>query len=77
VNGPNIIPWEKGDGQPFVHQAKSRVLNIIAPRCKLAMDNLTRNQTPKLMTIKTAASFFRGKLAGVCQNQGGDSNSSM
>ena len=30
-------------------------MNIAAPRCKLAMDNLTRNPAPKLMTIKTSA----------------------
>src|SRR6185312_2956590 len=35
------------------------ILNVIASRCKLAMDNLTRNQTPKLMSIKTAASFCK------------------
>ena len=35
-------------------------MNAVAPRCKLAMDNLTRNQTPKLMSIKTAASFCKG-----------------
>jgi len=33
-------------------------MNIVAPRCKLAMDNLTRNLAPKLMTIKTVVSFF-------------------
>ena len=39
---------------------RSQILNVIAPRCKLAMNNLTRNQTPKLMSIKTAASFCKG-----------------
>ena len=39
---------------------KSWILNVIASRCKFAMDNLTQNQTPKLMSIKTAASFFKG-----------------
>ena len=34
-------------------------MNIAAPRCKLAMDNLTRNLAPKLMTIKTAASLLK------------------
>ena len=34
-------------------------MNIIAPRCKLAMDNLTRNLAPKFMTIKTAASLLK------------------
>src|SRR6185312_8157006 len=34
-------------------------MNIVAPRCKLAMDNLTRNLAPKLMTIKTAASLLK------------------
>ena len=28
------------------------------------MNNLTRNQTPKLMSIKTAASFCKGNLQG-------------
>jgi hypothetical protein len=44
-----------------------QVLNVIAPKCKLAMDNLTQNQSPKFMMIKTATSLFKG------QNQGGDS----
>jgi hypothetical protein len=43
----------------LVYQTKSQILNVIALRCKLSMDNLTRNQTPKFMTIKTAASFFK------------------
>jgi len=34
-------------------------MNIVAPRYKLAMDNLTRNLAPKLMTIKTAASLLK------------------
>ena len=32
-------------------------MNIAALRCELAMDNLTRNSAPKLMTIKTSASL--------------------
>jgi hypothetical protein len=32
-------------------------MNIAAPRCKLAMDNLTQNPAPKLMMIKTSASL--------------------
>ena len=47
-------------------------MNIVAPRCKLAMDKLTRNLAPKFMTIKTAASllkrnwpaFFEVEVAG-------------
>ena len=38
---------------------KSLILNVIAPRCKLAMNNLIRNKTPKLMSIKTATSFCK------------------
>ena len=34
-------------------------MNVIAPRCKSAMDNLTRNLSPKFMTIKTAASLLK------------------
>ena len=34
-------------------------MNIAAPRCKLAMDNLTRNPAPELMTIKTSASLVQ------------------
>src|SRR6185437_477074 len=34
-------------------------MNITAPRCKLSMDNLTRNLAPKFMTIKTAASLLK------------------
>ena len=34
-------------------------MNVIAPRCKSAMDNLTRNLPPKFMTIKTAASLLK------------------
>ena len=34
-------------------------MNVIAPRCKSAMDNLTRNLPPKFMTIKTAASLVK------------------
>jgi hypothetical protein len=34
-------------------------MNIAAPRCELAMDNLTRNPAPKFMTIKTAASLVK------------------
>ena len=34
-------------------------MDIVAPRCKLAMDNLTRNPAPKLMTIKTSASLVQ------------------
>ena len=30
-----------GKRHPLVHQTKSRILNVIAPRSKLAMDNLT------------------------------------
>jgi hypothetical protein len=33
-------------------------MNITAPRCKLTMDNMTRNLAPKFMTIKTAASLL-------------------
>ena len=33
-------------------------MNVAAPRCKLAMDNLTQNLAPKFMTIKTVASLF-------------------
>ena len=32
-------------------------MNIAAPRCELATDNLTRNLAPKFMMIKTAASL--------------------
>ena len=35
-------------------------MNVIAPRCKSAMDNLTRNLSPKLMMIKTVASLLKG-----------------
>ena len=35
-------------------------MNVIAPWCKSAMDNLTRNLSPKLMTIKTVASLLKG-----------------
>ena len=42
-----------------MHQLKSRIINIIAPRCKFAMDNLTRNLAPKFMTIKNAASLLK------------------
>ena len=48
---------------------KSRILNIIAPRCKLAMSNFTRNQTPKLMPIKTAAKIFKGNWQTVAKNK--------
>jgi hypothetical protein len=34
-------------------------MNIVAPRCKLAMDNLTRNLAPKFITNKTAASSLK------------------
>ena len=34
-------------------------MNVIAPRCKSAMDNLTRNLLPKFMTIKTVASLLK------------------
>ena len=34
-------------------------MNVIALRCKSAMDNLTRNLLPKFMTIKTAASLLK------------------
>ena len=34
-------------------------MNVIAPGCKFAMDNLTRNLSPKFMTIKTAASLLK------------------
>ena len=33
-------------------------MNVTAPRCELAMDNLTRNLAPKFMTIKTVASLL-------------------
>ena len=33
-------------------------MNVAAPGCELAMDNLTRNLAPKFMTIKTAASLL-------------------
>ena len=33
-------------------------MNVAAPRCELAMDNLTQNLAPKFMTIKTAASLI-------------------
>ena len=32
---------------------------VAAPRCKLSIDNLTRNLTPKLVTIKTVAILFK------------------
>jgi len=34
-------------------------MDIVAPRCKLAMDKFSRNLSPKFMTIKTAASFLK------------------
>ena len=34
-------------------------MNVATPRCELAMDNLTRNPAPKLMTIKTSASLVQ------------------
>ena len=34
-------------------------MNVIALRCKSAMDNLTRNLAPKLMTIKITASLLQ------------------
>ena len=34
-------------------------MNVIAPRCKSAMDNLTRNLSQKLMTIKAVASLLK------------------
>ena len=34
-------------------------MNVIAPRCKFAMDNLTRNLPPKFMTNKTVASLLK------------------
>ena len=34
-------------------------MNIVAPRCKLAMDNLTQNLATKFMTIKTTASLLK------------------
>ena len=34
-------------------------MNIVVLRCKLAMDNLTRNLATKLMTIKTTASLLK------------------
>jgi hypothetical protein len=61
--------WEQSDGQPLVHQTKSWVLNVVAPRCELAMDNLTRNQTPKFMTIETAASLFKGNWQAWAQTK--------
>ena len=33
-------------------------MNVAAPRCELAMDNLTRNLALKFMTIKTAVSLI-------------------
>ena len=33
-------------------------MNVAAPRCELAMDNLTQNLAPKFMTIKTTASLI-------------------
>ena len=59
AHGSDIISWEESDGQPLVHQLKSWIMNITAPRCKLAMDNLTRNLAPKFMTIKTTASLLK------------------
>ena len=41
-------------------------MNITAPRCELAMDNLNQNPAPKLMTIETSASLIeRNRLAFV------------
>ena len=34
-------------------------MDIVAPRCKLAMDKFSRNLSPKFMMIKTAASFLK------------------
>ena len=34
-------------------------MNIVVLRCKLAMDNLTRNPAPKLIMIKTSASLVQ------------------
>ena len=59
AHGSDIISWKESDGQPLVHQLKSWIMNIAAPRCKLAMDNLIRNLAPKLMTIKTTASLLQ------------------
>jgi len=58
AHGSDIISWKESDGQPLVHQLKSWVMNVAAPRCELAMDNLTRNLAPKFITIKTAASLI-------------------
>ena len=38
---------------------KSWIMNVVAPGCKFAMDNLTRNLSPKFMTIKTTASLLK------------------
>jgi hypothetical protein len=38
---------------------RSLILNVVAPRCELAMDNLTRNQTPKIMAIEIAANMLK------------------
>ena len=59
AHGSDIISWKESDGQPLVHQLKSWIMNIAAPRCELAMDNLTQNPAPKLMTIKTSASLVQ------------------
>jgi hypothetical protein len=39
VHGLNILSWKESNGDPFVHQPKSRVLNIIEPRCELASNH--------------------------------------
>ena len=39
-------------------------MNIAAPRCELAMDNLTQNPAPKFMTIKTSASLVERNRPG-------------
>ena len=41
-----------------MHQLKSWIVNVAAPRCELDMDNMTQNLAPKFMTIKTAASLI-------------------
>ena len=59
MHGSDIISREESNGQPLVHQLKSWIMNIAAPRCELAMDNLTQNLSPKFMTIKPALSLLK------------------
>ena len=58
TNNSDILPREQSYGDPTMHELQSGMLNVHIARLKFTNYVLTRNFSPKLMTIKTSKSMI-------------------